>query len=63
MGYAVQESFKIERLVQYPELSVADGAILFWSKKINMRTSFHIHINITYGITIDELKKDVSKQL
>ncbi|MDX2465100.1 MAG: excinuclease ABC subunit UvrA [Porticoccus sp.] len=61
-GLGVKQFFDIDRVVQYPECSISEGAIRSWDRKnlfyFNMLTSIADH----YGFNIDHPFQDLAPQ-
>jgi excinuclease ABC subunit A len=61
-GLGVKQFFDIDRVVQYPECSISEGAIRSWDRKnlfyFNMLTSLADH----YGFNIDHPFQDLAPQ-
>jgi excinuclease ABC subunit A len=61
-GLGVKQYFDIDRVVQYPECSISEGAIRSWDRKnlfyFNMLTSLANH----YGFNIDHPFQDLAPQ-
>ena len=61
-GLGVKQFFDIDRVVQYPECSISEGAIRSWDRKnlfyFNMLTSLAEH----YGFNIDHPFQDLAPQ-
>ncbi|HEB27829.1 MAG TPA: excinuclease ABC subunit UvrA [Porticoccus sp.] len=61
-GLGVKQYFDIDRVVQYPECSISEGAIRSWDRKnlfyFNMLTSLAGH----YGFNIDAPFQDLTQQ-
>jgi len=61
-GLGVKQYFDIDRVVQYPECSISEGAIRSWDRKnlfyFNMLTSLAAH----YGFNVDHPFQDLTPQ-
>jgi excinuclease ABC subunit A len=61
-GLGVKQYFDIDRVVQYPECSISEGAIRSWDRKnlfyFNMLTSLAAH----YGFNVDHPFQDLAPQ-